>query len=243
MKVVVVYKWSRNAADALVRSDGSIDWRNAKMSAGEDDPAALAVASRLASDSGGEVVGLTVGDGEASWALARGVSSAVSVSDATHLIDNAATASLLAAAVRTIADVDVVVIGDSKQDSGVPVALAGDLGWPALVGLLSAEVVDGKIRATRREGAETVVFEVAGPVVLGIAAEADVDKVPGMKERLAARKHPVQQLTIAGLGLDVADMEQVAWTLPESTPTRVFEGDPANAASQLIDALKAEGVL
>ena len=41
MKAVVVYKWARNAADAIVRTDGSIDWRNARMAAGEDDPAKL----------------------------------------------------------------------------------------------------------------------------------------------------------------------------------------------------------
>jgi hypothetical protein len=43
------------------------------MTAGEDDPAALAAATRIAADSAGEVVGLTIGDGDASWALARGV--------------------------------------------------------------------------------------------------------------------------------------------------------------------------
>ncbi|HEY5181102.1 MAG TPA: hypothetical protein VIJ07_15225, partial [Dermatophilaceae bacterium] len=110
MKAVVVYKWARNAEDAMVRTDGSIDWRNARMAAGEDDPAALAAAKQIAADTGGAVIGLTMGDGDASWALARGVEQAFSVADAPSLTDNGATAAILAAAVRCIGDVDVVVI-------------------------------------------------------------------------------------------------------------------------------------
>ena len=35
VKVVVVYKWAKDPEDAAVRADGSIDWRGAKMTAGQ----------------------------------------------------------------------------------------------------------------------------------------------------------------------------------------------------------------
>lgn len=243
MKVVVVYKWARDAAAAAVRADGTVDWRNAKMTAGEDDPAALTVAKQIADTSGGEVVGLTIGDGDASWVLARGVGSAYSVTDVPSLADNARTAAIIAAAAGRIGGVDVVVIGDSKQDPGVCVALAGELGWPALVGLVSATVVGGRVAAARRIGAELQTVAVSSPVVLGIAADADVDRAPGLKELLAARRRPVTTLTAADLGVAVTDVRSEGTRRPEVIPARVFVGPPEEAARQLVAALRAEGVL
>lgn len=243
MKVAVVYKWSRNAADALVRADGSIDWRGAKMSAGEDDPAALAASVQIAADAGAELVGVTIGDGDASWVLARGVEGTVSVTDAPPLADNAATAAILAAAVRSIGDVDVVVIGDSRQDSGVAPALAGHLGWPAVLGVETAAFADGAVQATRRVDDRRETVAVAAPAVLGVAADADVDRTPGMKEMLAARKRPVTKVTLADLGVAAEDVESAGFSLPETAPARVFDGEPAEAAAQLVAALRAEGVL
>jgi electron transfer flavoprotein beta subunit len=243
VKAVFVYKWSRNAADALVRADGSIDWRNAKMAAGEDDPAALAAAVRIVSGASGELVGLTIGDGDPSWALARGVESTWSVTDVPALADNARTAAVLAAAVRSIGDVDVVVIGDSRQEPGVSVALAGALGWPAVVGLESAGWDAGRLVVARRVGGEREHLSVPTPVVLGVAADADVDRVPGMKELLAARKRPVNRITVAELGVEIADVMSLGCQRPATTPARVFAGDPTETAGQLVAALRAEGVL
>ena len=243
MKAVVVYKWARNAADAIVRTDGSIDWRNARMAAGEDDPAALAAAKQIAADTDGTVIGLTIGDGDASWALARGVEQAVCVADAPNLADNGATAAILAAAVRYIGDVDVVVIGDSKQEPGVAVALAGELGWPALVGLHSASMPAGQLQAVRRTVGAQQTLSLPTPAVLGMSAESDADQVPGMKELLAARKRPLTKVTLSDLGTAPVDLVSVGCRKPDSTPSRLFQGEPAQAAAQLVAALRAEGVL
>ena len=243
MKAVVVYKWARNAADAIVRTDGSIDWRNARMAAGEDDPAALAAAKQIAADTDGTVIGLTIGDGDASWALARGVEQAVCVADAPNLADNGATAAVLAAAVRYIGDVDVVVIGDSKQEPGVAVALAGELGWPALVGLHSASMPAGQLQAVRRTVGAQQTLSLPTPAVLGMSAESDADQVPGMKELLAARKRPLTKVTLSDLGTAPVDLVSVGCRKPDSTPSRLFQGEPAQAAAQLVAALRAEGVL
>lgn len=240
MKVVIAYKWTRNAATATVMADGSVDWRGAKMTPGEDDPAALATAKTVAESSGGTVVGLSVGDGDASWILARGVESTFNVEGIPHYADNAATGSVLADAVTQIGEVDVVVIGDSKQEPGVAPMLAASLGWPCVLGLVSATVEDGQLRATRTMGTDSVTFSVPTPVVLGIEAEADVDKAPGMKEMLAARKRPVSKL-MAGVG--VTDLESTGSRKPEAAPARILDGDPDDSTAQLVAALRDEGVL
>lgn len=244
MKIVVVFKWSKNPEDARVGSDGSVDWRGAKMAVSDDDPAAIQIARNLAGE-GGEIVGLTIGDGDAAWAAARGASSTVIVTDAQSNPDAAATGAVLAAGVRRIGGADVVLIGDSAWDYGVPVALASQLGWTTLAGVSSATMDGDRRRATRKFGDSTQVIEVARPAVLAVFASRAEQDAPGMKEVLAARKKPQIKLTLADLGLAPADSVKLRGTkLPDTTAARMIDGtDPAAAAAQLVTALRAEGVL
>jgi electron transfer flavoprotein beta subunit len=244
VKTVIVYKWARDPEDAAVRSDGSIDWRGAKMTAGEDDPAAVAVGRAIAEGSGSSVVGLTIGDGDASWALARGVEQAVSVPDAPSLADNAATAGMLAAAIRSIGEVDLVVIGDAEAYPGVPASLAGALGWPALLGVSTATFADGRLLATRRVGDHEQTVSLGLPAVLGVSAASPEKQVPGMKEVLAARKRPITTVPLDTLGIGpLQRLELLRTRAPEVGSARIFEGGPASAAQQLVAALRADGVI
>lgn len=244
MKTVVIYKWARDPEDAAVRADGSVDWRGAKMTAGEDDPAAVAAARAVNEAAGGVLVGLTIGDGDATWALARGVEQAVSVPDAPQLADNAATARVLAAAVRSIGGVDAVLMGDAEAYPGVVAALAADLGWAVALGVTTVAFDGGRLVAGRRVGDDEQTMSLGLPAVLGVAATSAEKQVPGMKEVLAARKRPVTTLSLEALGIVPADrLESRAGRVPESGSARIFEGDPASASGQLVAALRADGVL
>lgn len=244
MKIVVVFKWLKNPQDARVGSDGSVDWRGVKMAVSDDDPAAIEVARAIAV-AGGEIVGLTLGDGDAAWAAARGASSSVVVTDAQTSADAAAIGAVLAAGVRRIGDVDVVLIGDSAWDYGVPVALAGRLGWAALAGVASATTHGNRVRVTRKVGEGTQVVDVGGPVVLAVSASRAEQHAPGMKEVLAARKKPLIKITLADLGVTpAATVISRGTKIPDTTAARVIDGaDAAAAAAQLVTALRAEGVL
>ncbi len=244
MKIVVVYKWARDPEDAAVRGDGSVDWRGAKMAAGEDDPAVVAVGLAVASASGGGVVGLTIGDGDPSWALARGLEQTVSVADVPSLADNAATADVLAAAIRWIGEVDVVVIGDAEAYPAVPAVLAGVLGWPVLLGASTATFTDDRLIATRRLDGRDQTISLGVPAVLGISAASAEKQAPGMKEILAARKRPVTPVSLADLATGQLDrLESRATRAPEVGSAHIFEGGPETTARQLVDALHADGVL
>lgn len=243
MRVVIVHSWARGAGAASVRADGSVDWRGARMVANDDDPAALGAARQIAEDSGGELIALTTG-GDSSWALARGAGSAVAVADVPPLSDDAATAAVIAAAVRRIGDVDVVMIGDAAQDHpGVAVAIAGHLRWPVLVGLDAASVSDGQLHAGRHIGRTSEQIAVGTPAVLAIAAAADVDRAPGMKEMLAARRRPVTTWPLAELDADPQDIESRGTRRPDTAPARIFTGSATETAGQLLSALRSEGVL
>ena len=138
MKIVVAYKWASNPQDATVGTGGTVDWSRAKPGISEYDPAAVELARGLADATGGEVIGLTAGTKAVDTtmarktALSRRFDRAVIVAD--DSLDGAGSAELatvLAAAVRHIGDVDLVITGDSSIDGGgkmVPTVLAGAAG-------------------------------------------------------------------------------------------------------------------
>jgi len=243
MKIIVVFKWSRNPQDARVGVDGSVDWRGVKLSVSDDDPAAIEIANAIAA--GDEIIGLTLGDGDTAWAAARGAASTVVVTDALTDVDSSVTGAVLAAAIRRIEGVDAVLIGDSAWDYGVVSALAGQLGWSALAGVVSANTEQGCLRVTRKMGSKSQVLEVKGPVVLAVSASRDEKNAPGMKEVLAARKKPVERLTLADLGLTPSSSVNSKKTrFPDTPPARIIDGsDPVAASEQLMAALRADGVL
>ena len=243
MKTVIAFKWAKNPQDARVSADGSVDWGSAKMAVSDDDAAAAVVVLNIAGD--GDIVGLTLGNGDATWAAARGASSTVSVTDAEPNADSASTAAVLAAGVRHIGDADVVVIGDCAWDQMVPGSLAAQLGWTALAGVVSATPEGDHLSVTRKTAAGAQVVDVSTPVVLAVAARHTEQKTPGMKQVLAARKKPLEKITTATLGVTHDCGVQVRGTeLPGATAARVIDGtDPAVAVEQLLAALRSEGVL
>lgn len=244
MKIAMIYKWARDPEAASVRSDGSVDWRGAKMVAGEDDPSALDAAKEISKGSGAEITGVTIGDGDASWILARGIKETLCVTDVPNLTDQVLTGKVLASTINKLGDINVVVIGDPQSYSAVPTALAGALGWKSLMGLTSARVEGEKIIATRSVGNELHSITVDTPVVLGFVAESEEKKTPGMKEMLMARKRPVNKISISDLDLEIEErIESRGSHAPEVKHAQLFEGDVSDSAAQLIEALKKEGVL
>lgn len=243
MKIVVVFKWTLNPLDAIVRQDGVIEWRGAKLAPTDDDPAALEVARGIGQ--GGEIIALTLGDGDSSWAAARGAARTVVVTDAHVTADAAQSGRVLAAAIRAIPDVDAVLIGDSSWDYAVISALAGELGWPALAGVTQAEPAEGGVKVTRKLGAVTQELKVKGPALLAVAASREEKNLPSMKEILAARKKPVDKLTLAELGvIPAAKAESRGTRFPDTPPAKIFDGaDPAAACTELLAALCTDGVL
>jgi len=247
MDVAIAFTWSRDPQDAAVREDGTVDWRGARNMPSDDDAAAIAAAAALAGATGGQVVGVTLGDGDPSWALARGASRVVSVTDVPPMLDAGATAAALAVAVRHAAPVDVVVMGDMAENPGVAGALASQLGVPALLHVDSIGIAEDRARrlvARRTAGDQVETLAVDAPALVAVVAAAAEKKTPGMKELLAARKRPVEKISAADLGAPSADrFEPVASRLPAGHAARIFQGEPGQAVEALVSALRADGVV
>lgn len=258
MKIVVAYKWAPNPQDATVGATGVVDWSRAKPGISEYDPVAAELARQLADATGGEVIGLSAGAKAVDAtmarkaALSRGLDRAVIVAD--DCLKGAGTtqiAAVLAAAVRHIGGVDLVITGDSSVDVGakmVPTVLAGYLGWPAVAEVSSVTGQGALLRVERAIAGGTQVLEITGPVVLAASTDAAVSRVPGMKDILAAGKKPVETLDVAALDLPAGD--SVVTVTDTSRPDlltrkgqRIDTLDPAAAAAELVAALRGAGVL
>jgi len=258
MKIVVAYKWAPNPQDASVGADGVVDWSRAKSGISEYDPVAIELARRLADATGGEVIGLTAGPKsvDASMArkaaLSRGFDRAVIVAD--DALEGAGTtelAAVLAAAVRHIGEVNLVITGDSSVDVGarmVPVVLAGQLGWPAVGEVTAVSVQAGLLRVERDIAGGTQVLEISGPAVLAASTNAAVPRIPGMRDILAAGKKPVETLEVTALdvpagGTTVSVTHTSRPDLKARKQQMIDTADPAAAAAELVDALRSAGVL
>ncbi|HWQ76628.1 MAG TPA: electron transfer flavoprotein subunit alpha [Syntrophomonas sp.] len=244
MKSVVIFKWAVNPLDARVSADGTVDWSAASPWVGDDDYVAAQVAC-IAAGLDGEVVGLTLAGGDVAFAAARGAQHTVAINGLPVTADASAIAQALAAAVRSLENVDVVVIGDSAWEPAVPVTLAGLLGWTALLDVDSVESKDDGLCVTRRFGTGTQDVTVRGPVVLGVVARHEEESKPGMRAVLDARKKPVKTVTVAELvDASLPSLTSRGTHLPETAPSRLFDGsNPEQAVSQLLQALQAEGTL
>lgn len=242
MTTIVAFNIAREPAAAQVLAHGGLTWTARKLPPAEDDHAALSVSVALAGDS--ELIGVTLGQGDPSWALARGATQVVRIGDVMIGDDDAATAAALAAAVRQVVDANLVVIGDSEHHPGIAPVLAGQLGWPVVLAVSAGTTRDGSVEITRHRGVLDETISIALPAVIAVVAESEESQPPGMKAMLAARKRPVQEVTAADLGLTSGlPLEPVRTRLPEVATARLMGGDAHQAATELVKALRAEGVL
>lgn len=258
MKIVVAYKWAANPQDAAVAADGTVDWSRAKAAVSEYDPVAVELGRQLADATGGELIGVSVGGPELTSpmakksALSRGLDRLVVVSDeALAGADTTTTGLALAGLTRHIGEVDLVLTGDSSIDTGarmVATVLGGALGWATIVDVAGvARDGDGWSVERAHEGGSQV-LSITGPAVLGVAADAVVPRVPGMKDILAAGKRPAEQVAWAELGAQTlgANVSVVQRAKPQlkARKAQVIDGsDPAAAAAALVSALRADSVI
>lgn len=243
LKTVVVFRWTKNPQDAIVKADGSVNWAGVKMAPTDDDPAAMKIAKTLSNEE--DIIGLTIGEGKTDWAAARGAASTMVIEDVHSRANGAKAAEVIAEAIKRAGNVDVVTIGDSDWDRAVVSALVGKLGWKAYAGVIAAEKKDDALLITVKSPEGSRIIQTDTPVLLATLALCQEENVPGMKQTLAARKKPIEKLHAADIGVSTDDTaESMGTRLPEGNSVVLFDGeDPEAAVGQLLDALRGEGVL
>jgi electron transfer flavoprotein beta subunit len=244
MNIVVCVKqvpdtWSEKKLDP---ADNTLDRGATDPVMNEMDEYAVEEALRLQEASGGEVTVLCMGPESATEtvrkALSMGADKAIHVLDpGLHGSDAVATSLALAKAVATTS-YDLVLLGSESSDarmSVLPAMLAERLGAPQLT--FAKEVtVDGssvKIKRLTDDGYQAV--EATLPAVVSVVEKINEPRYPSFKGIMAAKKKPVETLTLADLGIDAGDVGLGgAWSAVES-----FEAAPPRQAGTVIGA--AEG--
>jgi electron transfer flavoprotein beta subunit len=239
MNIVVCVKqvpdtWSENKLDP---SDNTLDRAATDPVMNEMDEYAVEEALRLQEASGGEVTVLCMGPEAATEtvrkALSMGADKAIHVLDeGLHGSDAVGTSLALAKAVATTS-YDLVVLGSESSDarmSVVPAMLAERLGVPQLTFAKEVTVDGGTVRIKRLTDDGYQAVEAQLPAVVSFVEKINEPRYPSFKGIMAAKKKPVETLSLSDLGVDAGDVGLGgAWTAVES-----FEAAPPRQAGTVV---------
>lgn len=140
--------------------------------------------------------------------LAMGAGSATHIADpALSGADLGLTAETLAAALRRM-QFDLVITGNVSTDGSggmIPAMLAELLEVPLATGLSSVELSDGAVSGTRAVESGVQEVSAALPAVISITEALPGPRFPNFKGIMAAKKKPLEVLTLADLGITAED--------------------------------------
>ncbi|HEY7660714.1 MAG TPA: electron transfer flavoprotein subunit beta/FixA family protein [Actinomycetota bacterium] len=200
------------------------------------DEFAVEAALRLVEAHGGEVTLVSMGPEVASAAIRKGFSmganAGVQVTDpALRGADALATARVLAAALGR-ASFDLVLGGVESTDGytgTVPVTVAELLGLPSATFARAIDVQDGALRIERQTEAGYDVVTCPLPALATVTGSAAEPRYPTLKGIMAAKSKPLEQLSLADLGIATDDVA------PAQRVTSVSDA-PQKAAGSVIQA-------
>lgn len=257
MKVAVLIKQTPDTAElpkvsAAEVQSGTV---NATMVINPWDEFAAEEAVQLSENNDAETVAISLGNGDSTdalkHALAMGVNEAILVDNSDLKGDMWTTASALAAALKSVGDVDLVLTGKQSVDDNsgaVYVGIASKLGIPLLNNVSKiVEIGHGKVKVERLVdgGQETV--ESALPAVISVAKEINEPRYPSFMGIRKASKAKIPVLSSDELGaVDGAKTHWVNIRKPEvkKTAVKIIEGASVQEkAAALVDALLAEKVI
>jgi electron transfer flavoprotein beta subunit len=262
LKIVVLVKHVPDAQfDRHIGAERTLDRSESILS--ELDEYALEAALQLTDARGGdkagnEVIAVTMGGPDAANALKKALQ--IGASSGVHLSDEAlagsdawATSLALAAAIRTLGDVDLVVTGMASTDgetSLVPAQLAERLGLPQLTFASSLEVSGSTVTIQRDGDGVTETVEAELPALVSVTDQANEPRYPNFKGILAAKKKKVSTLSLAEVGLDAGQVGSAgSLTAVESAQPRPARAagtiitDEGDAGVKLVDFLAAQKLI
>ncbi|MDA1358860.1 electron transfer flavoprotein subunit beta/FixA family protein [Glycomyces luteolus] len=212
MNIVVLVKQVPDSGlarqlDAQLR----VDRNGANNVMGELDEYAVEAALQLKEAHGGEVTVLNLGPSQAMETvrkvLAMGADKAVHIEDdAVGGSDALTTSAILAAALGRL-EWDLVIAGAESTDSGMgvmPHLLAARTGAPALTG---ARKIDTDGTAITVEHQRTNGYDVLSanlPAIVSVWDTINTPRYPSLKGIMAAKRKPVETLSLADLGVTEA---------------------------------------
>ncbi|MCE5336456.1 MAG: electron transfer flavoprotein subunit beta/FixA family protein [Desulfobacteraceae bacterium] len=253
LKTIACFKWVIDDADIRVDASSKrliLDRAGYKISA--YDRNAIEEAVRLQELHGGTVSALTLAPPTAKPclkdALSRGPDAAYFVNDPSFEgLTPGQTAALLAAAIKTGIEYDLIICGEGSGDlyaQQVGPTLAEMLGIPCVTFVNRLSVADGGITADRKleDGIETVSAKL--PALVTILPDINVPRIPTLKQVLGAAKKPVHNMGPAALGpVPGAAIETAGVLAATMDRKRIRFSVDADGIKAAVAALLKEGVI
>ena len=196
---------------------------------------------QIAAANSGEVTVVSMGPAQAMEAvrkaLSMGANKGVLVTDdALQASDALTTAKVLAGAIKKNG-FDLVIAGVESTDGYtgvVPQMVAALLDVPMATFAKSIEINDGTVKINRQTEKGYDVVECPTPCVITVTAGVNEPRYPSFKGIVEAKKKPVEQLSIADLGLSLDSSATQKVEAINDAPTRgageVVEDDGTGAA-------------
>jgi electron transfer flavoprotein beta subunit len=226
--------------------------RDDKLILDESDSYGVEMALQLVEAAGGGEVSLVsmAPRGETSGlrtALAMGAEDAILISDdALAGSDALGTAKVLAAAIAR-KQPDLVVAGVESSDGytgTVPEQIAALLDLPSVTFAKHIEIADGVAKVQRQTEAGYDDVECPLPALVSVTGGVVEPRYPSFKGIMAAKKKPVEELTVADLGLDPsavggagARQETVAVIAAEERQAGEIVEDDGEGYQKIVDFL------
>lgn len=239
MKVAVCVKQVPDtwAEKALKASDSTLDRESADGVMNELDEYAVEEALKLIEANGGEVVVVSMGPERAAETVRKALS--MGADSGIHLVDDAFAGSDALATSYALAKVlegrgfDLIIFGSESTDarmSVVPAMVAERLGVAQLTFAQKVDVSgsDVTIERATETGFDTVTAST--PAVVSVVEKINEPRYPSFKGIMAAKKKPVETLSVADAGLDSSKLGlSAAWSQVSD-----FAARPAKAAGTIV---------
>jgi len=249
MNIVVAMKQIPELQQVRIRNRQPV-FEDVPLTLGNIDKNALEAGVSLKEAVDGKVIVVSAGNEELEdtikEALAAGADEAYLVTDdALDKINSDTSARLIAAAIKKIEDVGLILFGEGSGDnySGqVASRVAEILGLPE-VGYAKAIELDGnKAKVVRSlEDCEEHI-EVELPAVISVVSDINEARMPSVTQILKAGKKPKEVVSPDDLGVDIATKPVVA-TLSNLAPESERKGIIVKSVDELVKALNSEGLI
>ena len=208
--VVCVKQVPDTAVERTLRpGDGTLDRESPDGLINELDEYAIEEGLRIAEAQGGEVTILSMGPEKAAEsvrkALSMGADKAVHVLDAALAGSDALATSLVLAEALKRTGFDLVILGSESTDArtGVlPAMLAERLGVPQLTLAQAVDISGTEVTIRRMTDDGYAVVTGALPAVVSVVEKINEPRYPSFKGIMAAKKKPVETLSLADLPVD-----------------------------------------
>lgn len=253
MKVAVLVKQTPQLSEVTMGGEGP-HWPEGTDVVNPFDEYAVEEAIRFKENHGAGTVAITYGNPDAVSALrdvlALGIDEAVHIeADSYSTTDPQNIARVLAACVKKIGDIDLVLTGKQACDDDsamVAFAVAAHLDWPQ-IGFVKKfdKIEDSKISAWRTTDIGYDVVEVPFPAVCSVVKEINEPRLPSLKGKMKAKKAEIQKFPLADLGLEhdkTIEIKNIQ-PPPQRSQGEIIEGEPDEVVGKLIEKLKADQLI